>query len=85
MQLLVYLVPLLGTEWFLRIFLPITVLLTASLRLGGIHSARSVGRLQGAAIVAVRKHRHIEIMADGHKGRTLHTPEQRDDYFISWW
>jgi hypothetical protein len=28
-------------------------------------------RLQGAALVAVRKHMNIEFTTDGHKGRTL--------------
>ncbi len=62
-------------------------------------TTRGYRRVQGAALVAVRKppinnarlgrvrgrpQNAIIYISDGHKGRTLHTPEPRDDYFIRW-
>ena len=39
-----------------------------------IHLARDVERLQGAALVAVRKYGTC-FFTDGHKGRTLQPPD----------
>ena len=53
-------------------------------RLTCIHSSRGVVRLQGAALVAVRKLVHMLFLADGHKGRTLQS-SANIDMLKSWW
>ena len=47
-------------------------------------TTRGYRRVQGAALVAVRQAPLYIYATDGHKGRTLHPPKLRDDYFIRW-